>query len=123
MDHLKDAAGNEMAAEAPGTGTAAKSPGAGKTAEGPAARKKAKAPASRAAAKTPEPQKPANTPGIEETFEALEEMVKKLEDGGNTLEESFACYEQGIKLVKSLNDQIDKVEKQILILSEGEEDE
>lgn len=52
-------------------------------------------------------------PGIEETFEALEEMVKKLEDGENTLEESFACYEQGMKLVKTLNAQIDKVEKQI----------
>ena len=62
-------------------------------------------------------------PGIEETFEAQEEMVKKLEDGDNTLEESFACYEQGMKLVKSLNAQIDKVEKQIMILSEGEEHE
>ena len=62
-------------------------------------------------------------PGIEETFEALEEMVKKLEDGENTLEESFACYEQGMKLVKTLNAQIDKVEKQILILSEGDEHE
>ena len=50
-------------------------------------------------------------------------MVKKLEDGDNTLEESFACYEQGMKLVKSLNAQIDKVEKQIMILSEGEEHE
>ena len=48
-------------------------------------------------------------PGIEETFEALEE--------------SFACYEQGMKLVKTLNAQIDKVEKQILILSEGDEHE
>ena len=62
-------------------------------------------------------------PGIEETFESLEEMVKKLENGENTLEESFACYEQGMKLVKSLNAQIDKVEKQILILSEGDEHE
>lgn len=66
---------------------------------------------------------PDQRPGIEETFEALEEMVKKLEDGDNTLEESFACYEQGMKLVKSLNAQIDKVEKQIMILSEGEEHE
>ena len=30
---------------------------------------------------------PDQQPGIEETFEALEEMVKKLEDGDNTLEE------------------------------------
>lgn len=66
---------------------------------------------------------PGREPGIEETFEALEEMVKKLEDGENTLEESFACYERGMKLVKTLNAQIDKVEKQILILSEGDEHE
>lgn len=60
-------------------------------------------------------------PGIEETFEALESMIKKLEDSGSTLEESFAYYEEGMKLVKSLNTQIDKVEKQIQILSEGED--
>ena len=71
----------------------------------------------------PENEASARQPGIEETFEQLEEMVKKLEDGDNTLEESFACYERGMKLVKSLNAQIDKVEKQIMILSEGEEHE
>lgn len=60
-------------------------------------------------------------PGIEETFEALEVMIKKLEDGESTLEESFTYYEEGMRLVKSLNTQIDKVEKQIQILSEGEE--
>lgn len=60
-------------------------------------------------------------PGIEETFEALEDMIKKLEDGESTLEESFTFYEEGMKLVKSLNTQIDKVEKQIQILSEGED--
>ena len=58
-------------------------------------------------------------PGIEETFEALEEMVKKLEDGENTLEESFACYEMGMKLVKACSGKIDKVEKQMIILQEG----
>ena len=64
-----------------------------------------------------------NNQGIEELFAALEETVKKLEDGANTLEESFSCYEQGMRLVKTLNQKIDKVEKQIMILSEGEEDE
>lgn len=62
-------------------------------------------------------------PGIEETFAALEEIIKKLEDSGSSLEETFSWYEEGIRLVKSLNTQIDKVEKQILILSEGDEDE
>ena len=36
---------------------------------------------------------------------------------------TFAGYEEGMKLVKALSGQIDKVEKQILILSEGDDDE
>ena len=60
---------------------------------------------------------------IEQTFEELDQIMEKLEAPDTTLEESFACYEQGMKLVKTLNAQIDKVEKQILILSEGDEHE
>ena len=58
---------------------------------------------------------------IEQTFEALEEIMEKLEAGETTLEESFKYYEAGMKLVKSCNDQIDKVEKKIMILTEGEQ--
>ena len=61
--------------------------------------------------------------GIEETFEALEGAIKKLEDGSGSLEEAFASFEEGMKLVKKLNGQIEKVEKQIVILSEGEGNE
>ncbi|PNV61225.1 exodeoxyribonuclease VII small subunit [Clostridium sp. chh4-2] len=59
---------------------------------------------------------------IEQTFEALEELIGKMEAGETTLEESFKYYETGMKLVKSCNDQIDKVEKQIMILAEGEQE-
>lgn len=62
-------------------------------------------------------------PGIEENFEKLEEIIKKLEEGDCSLEETFAGYEAGMKLVKDLNGQIDKVEKQIQILSEGDQSE
>ena len=62
-------------------------------------------------------------PGIEENFVRLEEIIRKLEAGDITLEESFTCYEAGMKLVKSLGSQIDKVEKKIQILSEGDENE
>lgn len=68
-------------------------------------------------------EKAEKQPGIEENFVQLEEIIKKLEAGDSTLEESFACYEAGMRLVKSLSSQIDKVEKKILILSEGDEDE
>ena len=50
---------------------------------------------------------------IEQTFAELDELLEKLESPDTTLEESFACYEAGMKLVKACNDKIDKVEKQM----------
>ena len=58
---------------------------------------------------------------IEQTFEALDGIIEKLEAGETTLEESFQYYESGMKLVKACSEQIDKVEKQIMILTEGEQ--
>lgn len=58
---------------------------------------------------------------IEETFEELEELLKRLESGELSLEESFRCYEAGMKLVKSCNEKIDKVEKKIMVLEENGE--
>ena len=66
---------------------------------------------------------PKKTAGIEENFARLEEIIERLEAGESSLEETFAGYEAGMKLVKSLSSQIDKVEKQIQILSEGEDNE
>ena len=58
---------------------------------------------------------------IEESFQELERILEKLEDSESSLEESFRGFEQGMKLVKSCSAQIDQVEKQIIVLSEGEE--
>ena len=66
---------------------------------------------------------PEKTAGIEENFARLEEIIKKLETGENSLEETFAGYEAGMKLVKSLSSQIDKVEKQMIILQGGAEED
>ena len=55
---------------------------------------------------------------IEQTFAELEELLEKLESPDTTLEESFACYE-----VKACNDKIDKVEKQMIILQGGAEED
>ena len=60
---------------------------------------------------------------IEETFDKLEEVLKQMEAKEISLEESFACYERGMKLVKACNDKLDKVEKQIIVLSEEQGDE
>lgn len=61
--------------------------------------------------------------GIEENFEKLDEIIASLEDSDVTLEKSFQLYKEGIKLVKNCNAQLDKVEKQMIILGENEEDD
>ena len=58
---------------------------------------------------------------VEETFQELEEIIRKLESGESSLEESFQYYEAGMKPVKSCNEKIDKVEKQIIVLEEDGE--
>ena len=60
---------------------------------------------------------------IEETFKELESVLERMETQEISLKESFACYEKGMKLVKYCNDKIDKVEKQIMVLSEEQGDE
>lgn len=57
---------------------------------------------------------------IEETFEELDNLLDMLEQSDNSLEESFRYFERGMKLVRQCSSQIDKVEKQIFILSEEE---
>lgn len=53
---------------------------------------------------------------IEETFASLEEIITILENKETTLEDAFAQYEKGIKLVKDANKALDAVEKKILVL-------
>lgn len=61
---------------------------------------------------------------LEASFEELEEIIKKLEQDEIGLDDSFKLYNDGVKLLKSCNDSIDKVEKKIIILNEnGEPDE
>ena len=58
---------------------------------------------------------------MEETFAGLEEVIQKMEQGDVSLEESFQLYHKGMDMLKSCNDKIDKIEKQMLILDEGGE--
>ena len=61
--------------------------------------------------------------GIEEAFEKLREILGKMDAEGVSLEESFRCYEQGMKLIRYCNETIDTVEKKVRVLSaEGETD-
>lgn len=61
---------------------------------------------------------------LEESFNKIDEIISSLEDPKVSLEDSFKLYNEGLKLVKTCNSQIDKVEKQIIILNqEGNTDE
>ena len=45
--------------------------------------------------------------------------MRTLEDSRSTLEESFASYEAGMRLVRACSEKIDKVEKQIVIIDDN----
>ena len=57
---------------------------------------------------------------IEQTFAELDQIMERLEASDTSLEDSFACYEAGMKLVKACGEKIDKVEKQMIILQGGD---
>lgn len=53
---------------------------------------------------------------LEENFSRLEELIALLESDDISLEEAFGAYSRGMSLLKQCNDQIDRVEKQVLKL-------
>ena len=61
---------------------------------------------------------PAEELSVEQSFEKLESMVRKLESEDVTLEDSFRIYQDGMKLLKDVNDKLDLYEKKMLVLSE-----
>ena len=65
----------------------------------------------------------AKTNSIEEALKRLDELTVELAKNDISLDESFRLYNEGLKLVKTCNDQLDKVEKKIIILEEEDADE
>ncbi len=55
---------------------------------------------------------------LEDGFARLEETIARLEDEDISLEDAFSAYSEGMTLLKNCNAQIDRVEKQVLKLSE-----
>lgn len=55
---------------------------------------------------------------IEQGFEEIEAILKKMESREISLEESFALYQRGMEQLKRCNDKIQKVEKQVMMLNE-----
>ena len=57
---------------------------------------------------------------LEQSFEGLDSIIGQLQSGELSLEESFKKYEEGMKLVKSCNDTLDKVEKKLIVIDNKE---
>lgn len=55
---------------------------------------------------------------LEGAFEELENIIEKMNDRDVSLDDSFALYTEGTKLLKYCNEQLDMVEKKMLVLSE-----
>lgn len=59
---------------------------------------------------------------IEEQLKEIAEVTQKLENGGLSLEEALKEYEKGVKLVREAGAALGEAEKQLISLTEGEED-
>lgn len=55
---------------------------------------------------------------LEKAFEELEVIIEKMQSKEVSLDDSFALYTEGTKLLKYCNEQLDTVEKKMLVLSE-----
>ena len=53
---------------------------------------------------------------FEAAMERLEEVLRLLENGNETLDASLALYEEGIALVRLCSDRLDKAEQKIKIV-------
>ena len=60
---------------------------------------------------------------FEDELKELEDTVARIDSGELSLEDSIKAFEQGVALVRSLNQKLDQVEKKIEVLvrdSQGE---
>jgi exodeoxyribonuclease VII small subunit len=53
---------------------------------------------------------------FEDELKELEDTVARIDSGELSLEESIKAFEQGVALVRSLNQKLDEVEKKIEVL-------
>lgn len=60
---------------------------------------------------------------FEEAFSRLEHIVQRLEGGQASLEESLQLFEEGVKLARLCRNRLDRAERRIRVLVDGEEGE
>ncbi|MGI9345134.1 MAG: exodeoxyribonuclease VII small subunit [Gammaproteobacteria bacterium] len=59
------------------------------------------------------------TPDFEQALVQLEQLVRQLEAGDLSLEQSLKCYEQGVHLIASCEKVLEQAEQRIAVLSEN----
>ena len=59
-----------------------------------------------------------NKKNIEQNFNEVEKIIEAMQKEDVTLDESFKLYNQGLKIIKDCNQQIETIEKQIKIITE-----
>ena len=60
---------------------------------------------------------------LAEGMQELSEIIRQMEEGGRSLEETFALYKEGLTHLSRCNAQSDRVEKELEILEEGGTDD
>ena len=58
---------------------------------------------------------------LEELFAEAETLIGRMEEPDLPLEEAFAAYEQGMKIIRACNSRIDRVEQKMLVMNEAGE--
>lgn len=61
--------------------------------------------------------------GFEASIEALEETVRKMEQGNLSLDESIALFEKGMELSKYCAEKLENARRRILTLTDAEAEE
>ena len=69
--------------------------------------------------KEPQSQKDLETLAFEEAFQRLNEMAESLDDGGLSLADATARYEEGMNLVRRCNQLLDEAELKITNLKDS----
>ena len=59
--------------------------------------------------------------GREERFAAIESILDRMEDEHVTLDESFELYKKGMEQMKAANQELDRIEKAMLVMNESGE--
>jgi exodeoxyribonuclease VII small subunit len=54
---------------------------------------------------------------FEDALRGLEEIVERLESGDLALEESLSAFEEGVALVRYLNNKLNEVERRVEVLT------